>query len=189
MNYREPPRLSLIVGAALAAPAQVETTCAHKISQLPKAPELRGFHLGMTIDQVKDRIPQIEVGPADAFGATQVSVNPDFNPRIEKSTLQGVRTVSFEFLDGKLFSLGIGYNTSFKWQTLEAFLPEITRALGLPDAWQSKSWRGQVIECSDFQITVRMIGGSPSILLIDTATRREWEKRVAGQEEKDPSPL
>ena len=174
--------LVFIISYLNSADAQ-EGGCALKLTQLPQAAELRGFHLGMTLEQVKSRLPKLELGPTDEFGVMKTSLNPEFSPDY-KSILQGVRTISFEFFDGKLYSIGIGYNSSFKWQTLDEFLPEITKALKLPFAWRSKSWRGQELDCIDFQVTVRMIGGSPSLLLLDKASKQEMETRLSQQQEE-----
>jgi hypothetical protein len=54
-----------------------------------------------------------------------------------------VRTISFEFLDDRLISLWIGYNGSFKWQSMDEFLPDISKALNIPNTWEPKSWIGQ----------------------------------------------
>ena len=161
-----------------------ESRCSLNLAQLPQAPELRGFRLGMTIEQVKSRIPQVQLPPSNEFGFTQTTVNPEFSAEIDRSTLQGVRTLSFDFLDGRSFSLALGYNSSFEWQSMDEFLPGITKALNLPNAWEAKSWRGQELECKDFKITARMIGGSPSIFITDTSTKRVLENRIAQKEEE-----
>src|SRR5215510_12062196 len=90
------PMLRLILFTLLllltdqAAPAQ----CTKKISDLPAAPELLGFHLGMTKDQIKARVPQTVFGRADDFGVTKTTINPYFDPTIDKTKFEGVRSVS-----------------------------------------------------------------------------------------------
>jgi len=79
--------------------------CSAKMADLPQAPELRGFHLGMTPEQAKTRVPQIVFGPTDEFGLSRTSINPDFDSRIDKTNFEDVRTVSLEFLDGRVTSL------------------------------------------------------------------------------------
>lgn len=176
--------LILIIFCACVCSAQ-ESKCPLTLAQLPQAPELRGFHLGMTVEEVKARVPKLALGHVDELGLAKTSINPDFNPDIDKATFQGVRTVSFEFLDRRLFSLWVGYNGSFKWQRLDEFLPEISKALKLPNAWKSSSWRGQELDCEGFQATIKMVGGSPSILLIDKAMKQALEKRVALKDERE----
>ncbi|MFN2500305.1 MAG: hypothetical protein ABR557_14590, partial [Pyrinomonadaceae bacterium] len=137
------------------------------------------------VEQVKARIPKLVLGRTDQFGVAKTSINPEFNPNVDQSIFQGVRTVSFEFLDKRLFSLWIGYNSSFKWQRLDEFLPEISKALNLPNMWKTSSWRGQELDCEDFQATVKLIAGSPSILLTDKAAKQVIEKRMALKEEEE----
>jgi len=48
-----------------------ETKCTLKINQ---APELRGFRLGMTWEQVKNRAPRIELGTQDEFGHSKATL-------------------------------------------------------------------------------------------------------------------
>src|SRR5881392_1917378 len=99
-----------------------QSNCSFKPDRLPDAPELRGFHLGMTYDQVKPRVPQIQFGRADEFGVSKTSISPFFDPRFDKATFADVRTISLDFLDGKLVTLWIGYENSFKWRTVDDFV-------------------------------------------------------------------
>ena len=48
--------------------------CSLKVDQLPNVPELRGFRLGMTFDEVKARVPQVRFGGADEIGLTKTSI-------------------------------------------------------------------------------------------------------------------
>jgi hypothetical protein len=177
--------LALIFVCALAVAAQGAKPCPLKVTQLTEAPELHGFRLGMTIEQVKARLPKLELGPTDPFGLMKTSFSPEFDPLMDKTAFQGVRTISLEFLDGRLTSLWIGYNRSFKWQALDEFVMGMSRALGLPPvtAWAQRSRGGQQLDCNDFQATAQMIGGSPSLHLSDETAHSTWETRQAAAEE------
>lgn len=176
--------LALIVVCALAVAAQAPRQCPLKTTQLADAQELYGFRLGMTIEQVKARLPKLVLGPTDAFGLMKTSFSPDFDPTMDKTAFQGVRTISLEFLDGRLTSLWIGYNRAFKWQALDEFVPGMSRALGMPAAaWAQRSRGGQQLDCNDFQATALLIAGSPSLHLSDEAARSTWETRRAEAEE------
>src|SRR5688500_201842 len=91
-----------------------ESTCTLKLDQLPNASELYGFRLGMTMDQLKARVPPVVFGRTDQFGLSKTSINPHFDSRFDASSFDGVRTVSFNFLDGRLIELWIGYDAGFK---------------------------------------------------------------------------
>ncbi len=175
----------LILAGASAARGQGEK-CTATLAQLPAATELYGFRPGMTIAQVQASFPRLALAPHDEFGVTKTSVNPAFDPTLDKTKLQGVRTLAFDFLDGQLYTLSIGYDETFKWQTLAEFLPGIDKALRLPQAWAQKSWRGQELDCADFQLTARLIAQSPSLVLVDKQARATLNRRIAEKADKEP---
>jgi hypothetical protein len=180
---------ALILLCAVSVLAQ-DNRCSLKLSDLPDAPELFGFRMGMTTDQVKARVPQVVFGPTDGFEVSKTSINPDFDPRINKSTFAGVRTVSLDFLDGRLTSLWLGYDSTFKWLTLPDFIKGISETLRLPSAWTSWKTRGQQLHCADFQMTVTPLGEGPSFRIVDLtaeqtlAERREAKEQLDSQEEE-----
>src|SRR5712692_7034893 len=138
------------LGTVTTASAQ-QSSCSAKIDQLPDAPELRGFHLGMTYDQVKTRVPPIQFGRADQFGVAKTSINPAFDPQFDKASFADVRTFSLDFLDGKLVTLWIGYEATFKWQKLDEFVAGMSRSLNLPAAWSRKREARQTT-CDGFSV-------------------------------------
>ena len=140
--------------------------CTLKIDQLPNVAELRGFHLGMTYEQVKTRVPQIQFGPADQFGVTKTSINPSFDRSFDQASFADVRTISLDFLDGRLINLWIGYESTFKWQTLDDFVTGISKALNLPAGWSVKRG-GRQLTCDGFSVLASLIAGSPSIRFTD----------------------
>ena len=155
-----------------------QSNCSIRLDRLPDASELRGFHLGMTYDQVKSRVPQIRFGRADEFGVSKTSISPFFDPSFDKGSFADVRTISLDFLDGKLVTLWIGYESTFKWKTLGEFVAGISKSLNLPAEWAAKRG-GRQLTCEGFSILVLLIGGGPSIRVTDEtaqeiiATRRE----------------
>jgi hypothetical protein len=174
------------IGCAQVATAQ----CMLKSDQLPDAPELHGFRLGMTPEQAKARVPLIQFGRADEIGVIKTSINPLYDPRFDKVAFADVRTISVDFLDEKLTTLWIGYENTFKWRTVDEFVAGISKSLNLPAAWAAKRG-GQQMHCEGFTIAVSLIAGSPSVRFSDDAadetiaTRREEvaaaaEARVTG---------
>lgn len=147
-----------------------QSNCSVKIDQLPDAPELRGFRLGMTYDQVKALVPPIRFGPADQFGVAKTSINPSYDPSFDKASFADVRTISLDFLDGKLVSLWIGYDSTFKWQKLEEFVAGMSRTLNLPASWPAKRGAPQMT-CDGFSVLASIIAGSPGIRLTDDAAQ------------------
>ncbi len=153
-----------------------QTSCSAKIDQLPDAPELRGFRLGMTYDQVKARVPPIQFGRTDEFGVAKTSINPSFGPQFDKTTFADVRTISLDFLDGKLVTLWIGYESTFKWQKLDEFVSGMSRSLNLPAVWPPKRG-GQELRCDGFSVLASLIAGSPGIRLTDEAAQETIANR------------
>src|ERR1041384_857481 len=101
--------LSLLL-CAQAASAQ----CTKKLSELPAAPELLGFRLGMTKEQIKVHVPQTAFGKADHFGLIKTTINPYFDPKIDKTKFEGVRSISLDLVDDRLTSLWIGFDDTFE---------------------------------------------------------------------------
>lgn len=170
-----------LAGAAIAQ----EKICKAKFADLPVIEELRGFKLGMTPDQVKARVPQVKFGHTNEFGVAKTSINPDFDPRIDKANFADVRTISLDFLDGTLSSIWIGFERSFKWRSPEEFVSGISHELNLPAEWTTKG-RNLQLSCTDFEFTVSMIAGGPSFRLVDTSAdntiaQRRQEKEDAAE--------
>jgi hypothetical protein len=160
-----------------------DTNCSLKLAQLPAAAELFGFRLGMSQDQAKVRVPQIVFGPTTPYGLSQTSISPDFDSKIDKASLAGIRTVSLDFLDGRLTSLWFGFDSSFKWSTVPDFVAGISQSLHLPAAWKPWKLRGQQLVCADFQVTVSLVSEGPSFHLIDEAAAQTVATRRAELEE------
>ena len=155
--------LCLVGGLSISA-----QPCTLRSDQLSEAPELRGFRLGMTFDQVKARVPQVQIGRPDEIGLTKTSINPLYDPHFDKAAFADIRTISLDFLDGKLTTLWIGYEGSFKWQTVDEFVTGISKSLNVPGSWSPKRG-GQQLRCDSFTVFVALIAGSPSIRLTDDA--------------------
>ena len=161
------------------------TTCSLKLADLPPSADLFGFQLGMTTEQVKARFPHIAFGPIDNFGVSKTTTNPNFTADLDKTAYAGVRTISLDFLDNRLSSLWLGYESSYKWQTVPDFVAGISQSLHLPNAWESWKLRGSRIRCADFQMTVSLVAGGVSFHLTDeTAEQTIAARREAKDQEE-----
>ncbi len=176
---------SLILLVSAVSVCAQDTKCTLKLAELPDAPELFGFRMGMTTVQLKQRVPQVTFGRADDFGVLKTSISPDFDPQMDKASLAGIRTVSFDFLDGKLTSLWLGYDGSFKWKTVPEFVSGISQTLHLPGVWQTWKVRGQQLKCADFQLTVSLVAEGPSFRIIENAAEETVAARRLAKEEQD----
>ncbi len=153
----------------LTTPAQ--SPCNLKFDQLTHGPEVFGFHLGMTLEQVTARVPQVRFPKADQLGVAKTTINPGFDSSFDQASFAGARTVSMDFLDGKLTTLWIGYDESFKWQKLDEFVAGVTKSLNLPAALSARG-AGRELRCDGFSVFASMIGGSPALRISDEAAQQ-----------------
>jgi hypothetical protein len=181
-------RASLIISifaCALVSQAQGDTRCTLTPGQLSQAPELKGLWPGMTVEQVKSVVPSLEMGKQDEFGLSKTSFSPDFNPKIDKAAFQGVRTISLDFLDGRLFSVWLGYNETFKLKTVDEMVRAVTQSLKLQGAWETKG-RNRQLTCGDFEFTASQVAGSPTLRVTDATAQAAWEKRRTEKAAAEP---
>ena len=171
----------LLLLLAQSAPAQ----CTKKISELPAAPELSGFQLGMTKEQIKARVPQTKFGKTDAFGVSKTTINPYFDESIDKTKFQGVRSISLDLLDDKLTSIWIGFDEDYKVHTAEEFVKLISQSLQVEGNWSSYRSNGQQLRCADFQLIVNTVARGPSFRLLDTGADNLVAERRQIKEEQD----
>ena len=173
------PLLILLLGQS--APAQ----CTKKISELPAAPELLGFRLGMTKDEIKARVPQTVFGKTDHFGVSKTTINPYFDPKIDKAKFESVRSISLDLVDDRLTSLWIGFDETFRLKTTEEFVKLLSKSLQVNGDWSSWRSRGRQLRCADFQLIVTTVGGGPSFRLLDVGAEDLVGERRQAKEEQD----
>lgn len=159
--------------------------CTQKISDLPPAPELLGFSLGMTKDQVKALVPQTHFGRNDDFGVSKTTINPFFDPSIDKTRFASVRTVSLDFLDERLVSIWIGFDETYKIQAVSEFAKAISESFHVPNAWSPGRARAQQLRCDGFQLIVTTVAGGPSLRLLDVQADETIAARRTEKEERD----
>src|SRR5918996_6628664 len=124
---------TLFVLLAISLP--VSAQCTQKIATLPAAPELFGFRLGMTKDEIKTLVPQVVFPRNDPFGVAKTTINPHFDPKIDQTKYKGVRSISLDLLDSQLTSLWIGYDDTFTVQNVEEFVKLISNSLQVSGRW------------------------------------------------------
>ncbi|HEU4932906.1 MAG TPA: hypothetical protein VFT48_12575 [Pyrinomonadaceae bacterium] len=163
----------------------VSAQCTKKISELPAAPELSGFQLGMTKVQIKARVPQTKFGHTDHFGVSKTTINPYFDESIDKTKFQGVRSISLDLLDDKLTSIWIGFDETYKVHTTDEFVKLISQSLQVNGNWSPYRSKGQQLRCADFQLIVTTVAGGPSFRLMDIGAENLVAERRQLKEEQD----
>jgi hypothetical protein len=159
--------------------------CSLTLANIPQASELVGFQLGMTKAQVKTRVPQVVFGPMNELGVSKTTINPHFDPRIDQSGFAGVRTVSLVFLDDRLTSLWIGYDSSLNVNSVQEFVKKISQSLRLTDAWKTRRSRGKQLNSADFQLSVTMVADGPSFRILDLTAEDSVAARRETKAEQD----
>ena len=141
-------------------------TCSAKLDQIKDTPELFGLRLGMTYEQIKERLPLVQFGRADELGVVKTTFNPHFDPRVDPKSFEAVRSISLDFLDGKLVTLWIGFEETYKWPKLDEFVNGFATALNLPSQWPVKRTARELV-CDHFSLHASIIAGGPSIRITD----------------------
>jgi len=169
----------------LTVPFSVHAQCTQKISDLAAAPELFGFHLGMTKEQVKSLVPQIHFGKTDDFGVSKTTINPGFDPKMDAAKFADVRSISLELVDDRLTSIWVGFEETYKIQDITEFAASISKSFRLPSAWSAYRGRGHQMRCADFQLIATTVARAPTLRIIDLSADETIAARRQTKEEQD----
>jgi hypothetical protein len=130
----------------LATAARAQSTCTLTVD---KAPELRGFKLGMPLSEIKAFAPDIKVND-QGFGASN-AVLDDLNRR-DAVRFKGVNTIFLHFVDESLTSFTVRYNDSISWEDASQFVAKVSESLRLPAAWEGDDIQKRM-NCNGFRIS------------------------------------
>lgn len=147
--------------------------------------QLRGFRLGMTVEEAIKELPKPVVKTINSY---EKLILKDFSSATLKvPKFENIDSVQLQFFDNHLYSIGISYDHSIKWKNLDEFASQIEKSLGLP---QMKSggyeFDGKYLFCGDNQIKAMLTGSvsqTPAIHFFDTTTFNKIEQRK--KEERD----
>jgi hypothetical protein len=168
LRFWTPLLLTLLV---ISLPAIAQTSsCPLKIQELP---ELRGFKLGMTIIQLKQRYPKLfeeyEFKP-DANGYIELDLTGYYDSPLSKfmneTERKGLDGMKLAFLDNRLVRVRMVYKEVVEWESVDQFLNSIVRNLKLPEAarWKTTGERTRQLDCAGASIEVRLdprVGHTP----------------------------
>jgi hypothetical protein len=139
----------------------------------------------MTKNEIKARVPQTRFGHTDEFGVSKTTINPYFDESIDKSKLESVRSISLDLLDDHLTSLWIGYDETYKIQSVEEFIKAISASLKLTGVWSTARGKGQQLKCADFEVFVSTVARGPSLRIVDVGAEEAIAERRQAKEERD----
>ncbi len=181
-------------GGGAAAPAQ---KCELKID---RAPELRGFRLGQSVDDVLRRFPGLKLLDNRyglgagwnldlAFGAyvagsgapvTNMSTMAMVDTRYFQG-FEGVKNIKVKFTEGRLTAYRVEYDDSIKWGGVEEFRAKTAESLGLSEVWKG----GTTLECEGFGVEVGRGYPAMFIEVKDVATEQSFRQREEERKRKE----
>lgn len=141
--------LAILFSLSVAASASAQQAAQQCKVGVESAPEIRGLRLDMTLEQARSHLPSLQVKPS-RFGLTTASLDYSYPATAKAAGLEGIQSISLEFVDEHLAKIGIMYLNSINWQTSRQFSERVAAALKLPDAWEN----GSNMRCEGFYISV-----------------------------------
>ncbi|HYX71994.1 MAG TPA: hypothetical protein VE732_04430 [Nitrososphaera sp.] len=135
--------------------------CPLTIEQLP---EVRGFKLGMTLEQIKKRHPNFRVPAPDQTGYSEIEHHiSHFMSYGEESVIneadrKGLQSIKVAFLDNKLVKLRVTYDDSVEWENVTEFFKAISNPLKLPEIsqWDRRDKDTLQLSCDDNTIQISL---------------------------------
>src|SRR5262245_10894418 len=97
-----------------------------------KAPEIHGIRLGMTVKQVKSRLPFLDIPPADKYDVREsflyVTTNPTHIKRLPR-----VFEIEMWFLKNRLVRYNVAYYGPEQPESVAQFVDQVRRSLKLSE--------------------------------------------------------
>ncbi len=196
------------IDAAVASnPDAADSTVPKCDLKIAQAPELRGFRLGMPVNDLLNRFPGVkpidrsygtrpivdynsgqirfELYPVNyrAHGATGVenmTTRSNINTNFFQG-LEGIFQINLDFTDGRLTTLRIAYDDKIKWSSVEEFRSKTAEALGLSDKWKA----GNLLSCDGFSMRAERSYPGMAIEMKDVATEQDFQKRQEDQKRSE----
>jgi len=157
-----------------------------------RVPEMRGFRLGMPLMEVKGALEDASLFDSKISGESKVGSRAVrvLGSELKGDNAEGVDDVDLVFVDGRLASMKINFNSAMRWEGAEDFFARTSESLGIPkpaggEVSSASNQRNQkyVVECQSFSVTLSYaFGVSPSVAITDTGA----QKTVGERYEKNP---
>jgi hypothetical protein len=151
-----------------------------------KVPVIRGLKLGMAPADVKALFPESYAGSRskDEVGFQRVHVNALMGQSLggdaERTALKGLDSLWFEFLDDRLVSFEIDYDSSVSWANTSEFAATIARQFELPVT----GWSNATLTCQGFAVGVLASGPISTLTVYEPGYKETIARRRADLERK-----
>ncbi len=157
-----------------------------------QGPEIRGVHLGMSMEQLKTLFPDetnrrkivdavAESKQGENYGAGRLDLPIDRTD----ARWKGVNYLSIRFVDERVSSISISY-VGPEWKNVDQFIAKLSEGLRLPNSgWEISDRNGQ-LNCDGFRVQAFASSGSPesSVYVVDTKAPEVVEERREAAKEK-----
>jgi hypothetical protein len=163
---------------------------------LEQAPTVRGFRLGMSVDELTRRLDNA-VGRAITSRLGQVKNRATytglFSIGVEKyqfanvEEADGLEYIGFRFLDERLYQITIHYSYGAEWQNVSQFVEVISPVLKLNQKWDVTDERAATLDCGVFKVEagLNVLLHLPDLTITDSAGNQEAEKRKEEQSRRE----
>lgn len=164
-------------------------TTAQECSLKPEqAPVIRGFRLGMTTEEVREKVTGVGgLDKADELGMAETTIYP-FQLK-SKDDAQNLQYVRLSFLDGRLTDIELRYDGLTKWDGIDQFAAKLSESLQLPKMSRGRfgvlNRRARTLECGGFRVQAMLVEDNRGALtLSEEGVKEIVEKRKAEVKEK-----
>lgn len=151
---------------------------------LAQSPELRGYRLGMSVEQVQARVPGAGFAKDWPLNRQAIVLRPrppsdrmldglrvrNYSDAalIDNSVFpgyEGVREISLYFTNGQLSTIEGSYENNQRWESVNQFMEAAASGLNLPGRWSPLQERAvadryrivsRTLKCSGFEVTTSM---------------------------------
>ena len=183
--------LRLLMFAATILISAAYTFAQQPVCTQKRAPEYKGFQLGMTMMDVKDKMadPSTFNSKLSAVNKINSQAIQLLASELKDESAEAIESVNLTFVDKRLSAIKVTYNGSDSWMGAQDFFKQTAEKLGLPAPSSSSSTtRGRGgerarVDCTGFAVMLAYsFGVSPNVTIYDAATLKLVDERS----EKNP---
>jgi hypothetical protein len=145
---------------------------------LEQSPELRGFRLGQSVQDVRKRFPHNKDLLNPASFDEPLTARITMADMEAKEEFRGLLGMKLGFLDGKLILLESYYYKLADW-TLADFKDTVADAMKLQRArWKALHSEGMMLQCDGFKVRVMVVDSGTAIRLERDGISEEIKQRM-----------
>lgn len=131
---------------------------------LEQAPELRGFRLGMNLEQIQRRFQGFPNPPANEFGLATVIIDPTARDEVRPNTgytfmdasrypeFNGIDRIYLKIVDDYLAEIEVFYTNDLNWSSVDEFVSRTSEAFNLRGSWKTQNEDYKSLGCGGFHV-------------------------------------